>query len=180
LGSAEERKAAIAASTKPKMTILDFVGNAGRHRIITSADVLGGKWDEAARDKAIEALQSGAGDVRQAVFDAHLDGVLEEQDAATRKMLERQVAEVEREVELMLRSQAREHVTAEASYHAYEVDPFHHRSAPRSYASSGTKNPPTEKQVRYLVRLGVKEETARGYSKRQAAAVIGKLVNGAR
>src|SRR5262249_37454191 len=42
LAPAAERRAAIAASAKPRMLVLDFVGNSGRHRIITAADLLGG------------------------------------------------------------------------------------------------------------------------------------------
>jgi superfamily II DNA or RNA helicase len=39
-----ERQAAIAASAKPNMVALDFVGNAGKHKIVLASDILGGKW----------------------------------------------------------------------------------------------------------------------------------------
>ena len=38
----EQRKAAILASGKPSLLVLDFVGNSGRHKLITTADILGG------------------------------------------------------------------------------------------------------------------------------------------
>ena len=41
--TAEARKAAIAASAKPSCLVVDFVGNAGKHKLVTSADILGGK-----------------------------------------------------------------------------------------------------------------------------------------
>lgn len=43
---AVERREAIAASDKSSATILDFVGNSGRHRLINLADILGGKYDD--------------------------------------------------------------------------------------------------------------------------------------
>lgn len=39
--SASDRRAAIAASAKPHLTIVDYVGNCGRHKLVTSVDVLG-------------------------------------------------------------------------------------------------------------------------------------------
>jgi len=46
LGEAEDRRGMIAASSKPNCLILDFVGNSGRHKLITAADILGGKYDD--------------------------------------------------------------------------------------------------------------------------------------
>src|SRR6185369_10554713 len=58
--TAEERRAAIAASAKPSCLVVDFVGNAGRHKLVTSADILGGKVSEAALELAMErALKAG-------------------------------------------------------------------------------------------------------------------------
>lgn len=42
LPDAESRRAAIAASSKSSVLILDFVGNSGRHKLISTADILGG------------------------------------------------------------------------------------------------------------------------------------------
>jgi len=41
--TAEERKAAIAASSKKSCLVVDFVGNSGKHKLVCSADILGGK-----------------------------------------------------------------------------------------------------------------------------------------
>lgn len=40
--AAAERRAAIRASSKPSCLVVDFAGNAGRHKLCTSADILGG------------------------------------------------------------------------------------------------------------------------------------------
>ncbi len=46
LPTAAERCAAIRASSKPSCLIVDFCGNAGRHKLCCSADILGGNVDE--------------------------------------------------------------------------------------------------------------------------------------
>jgi superfamily II DNA or RNA helicase len=51
-GSALLRHEAIAASRKPHMLILDFVGNAGRHSLVSVVDALGGKYTEAEVEQA--------------------------------------------------------------------------------------------------------------------------------
>ncbi len=43
---AEARRAMIAGSIKPSCEIIDFVGNAGRHKLITPADILGGNYSD--------------------------------------------------------------------------------------------------------------------------------------
>ncbi len=49
-----QRKLAIAISKKRKCLIVDFVGNSGRHKLMTTADILGGRVSEKAKEKAIE------------------------------------------------------------------------------------------------------------------------------
>lgn len=63
---AERRRAAIAASAKPDLMILDFYGNAGRHSLCCSADMLGGDYTEEEVKVAKERQQKGDNrDVRQ-------------------------------------------------------------------------------------------------------------------
>lgn len=63
--AAAERKAAIEGSRKPSCLVLDFVGNSGKHTLVTPEDILGGSYSEAevklAKRKAKEA---GGGDPR--------------------------------------------------------------------------------------------------------------------
>jgi len=63
LGDAEtdaERCAMIRNSSKPACLIVDFCGNAGRHKLVTSADILGGNIsDEVVEAVAREARESG-------------------------------------------------------------------------------------------------------------------------
>jgi len=49
---ADDRLNAIAISRKPAATILDFVGNSGRHKLVCTADLLGGKSSDEAIERA--------------------------------------------------------------------------------------------------------------------------------
>ena len=42
--TAEERRQAIAEGIKPFVTVLDYVGNSGRHKLVTTLDILGGDY----------------------------------------------------------------------------------------------------------------------------------------
>lgn len=42
----EARRRAIANSAKPNMLVIDFTGNSGRHKLVSAADILGGKYDD--------------------------------------------------------------------------------------------------------------------------------------
>jgi len=47
----EDRLQAIAASTKKNLIVLDFAGNCGRHKLISSVDLMGGKFPEEVKDR---------------------------------------------------------------------------------------------------------------------------------
>jgi superfamily II DNA or RNA helicase len=51
-GSPSMRRGAIAASGKPSVEIIDFVGNCGKHRLVSTAEILGGDYDDAIVDRA--------------------------------------------------------------------------------------------------------------------------------
>jgi len=108
LNSADERKQAIANSPKPSALILDFVGNAGRHKLITTADILGGKLSDAAIEQAVKKAKETGKPVR-------MD---EELDRAERN--------IQKEMERRKRAEAarRMHVKAQADYKLRSVDPF--------------------------------------------------------
>jgi len=52
LSSSDERCEAIAISSKPSMLVVDFVGNAGKHKLMTTADILGGQVSDQAIERA--------------------------------------------------------------------------------------------------------------------------------
>lgn len=53
----EDRREAIASSSKPFMEIIDFTGVTGRHRLIHGPDVLGGRFDDDVIDVAKRMME---------------------------------------------------------------------------------------------------------------------------
>lgn len=67
-GESVRRREAIAASQKPDCMVLDFVGNTGKHQLITPEDILGGSYTEAEVKLAKKKrLELGDGDPRGAL-----------------------------------------------------------------------------------------------------------------
>ena len=104
--AAEDRRALIAESSKPSCLIVDFVGNSGRHKLVTTLDILGGKEidEEAIRTRArkiIEASPDGT-NTAEAIAEAR------------KEIAERKAREAKR----------REFIQASAKFVEIEVDPF--------------------------------------------------------
>lgn len=100
----EARRAAIAASGKPTCLVIDFVGNSGRHKLCTTADILGGRVSEEALEMAVRRAREAGKPVDMA----------RELSAAEMALRSRAEAEAAR----------RAQVTARAEYSARRVDPF--------------------------------------------------------
>ena len=82
--TAEGRCKAIALSDKPDCLVVDFAGNAGKHRLVHAADILGGEAKEQVADRAREKIESGeTDDVQQAVEKAKEE--IEEEDRVQEK-----------------------------------------------------------------------------------------------
>jgi superfamily II DNA or RNA helicase len=151
------RVEAIRQSSKPDVLVLDFVGNSGRHKIVTALDVLGGKHTVQAREYAARLAQQ------------------DDRPATVPDALERAEADLAFLREMHEMRRLRE-VKARVAYSATHVDPFqgglrgtaYHADRPQAEAA-------TEKQVWYLVRrAGWKHADAAKLSKKQASAVIGR------
>lgn len=108
LETAEERKAAIAASAKPSALIVDFVGNAGRHKLMTTADILGGKVSDEAIARAIEKAKREGKAMRMS----------DELNNAER--------DIQQEIEEARRREAarKAHLVAKATFSARTINPF--------------------------------------------------------
>jgi superfamily II DNA/RNA helicase len=102
------RRAAIAASAKPFLTVIDGVGNSGRHDLVTTADILGGKVSEEARAKAKKKIEEKgeAADIREELEAAELEALREIEEAKKRAAADKA------------------HLVARASYSLTYVDPF--------------------------------------------------------
>jgi superfamily II DNA or RNA helicase len=106
--TAEARRSAIATSAKPSCLVVDFVGNAGKHKLVTSADILGGKVSEDAVERALDRAKKAGGPVRMAE-------ALDEAEEELR---------LEREQVRLAEAARRAGVVAKARFSVQAVDPF--------------------------------------------------------
>lgn len=112
LADSDERKAAIAESAKPSALIIDFVGNSGRHKLMTSADILGGKASEAAVELALrKAQQSGRPERMNELLDEAEEEILAAEKA-------------ERERKRQFEEARRVRLVANVKHTSKYVDPF--------------------------------------------------------
>lgn len=166
LDTPEKRIASIAASEKPHCLILDFVGNSGRHKLVSTADILAGDELPEDIDMAISlASESGEDvDIQEAI------------EAAKQKRLDAEAARLAREEEERLKREEevkRKGIRANVDAEYHDVDPFGYDANPNRVQTR--KGGATQKQVDWLVTLGVERRTAEGYGKRQAGQVIDRL-----
>lgn len=129
---AGSRLAAIGASAKPTLLVLDFNGNAGKHSLVGLPDILAGR-DPALAQKVRKRLElAGGGDPLQA----------EEEE----EELELRRVEVERD--------RRAKIVAEATYTYRDVSPWEVAGvAPPKLDLQTAARPPSEAQVNLLNKL---------------------------
>jgi superfamily II DNA or RNA helicase len=108
IDSKDDRMEIISNSEKPVCTVLDFVGNSGKHKLICTADVLGGKVSEAALERAVERARKSKVPVNMT------DAMIEEEEKLQREMEQRKLQEAMR----------RNQVVAKVKYTTRRVNPF--------------------------------------------------------
>ena len=91
------RRAMIARSCKPSCLIIDFVGNSGKHKLITTADILGGNVS----DEVIEAVNNLA---RKSGKPVRMDKSIEEEEKRQAETKARQLHEQSRKANLVLKA----------------------------------------------------------------------------
>jgi len=130
----EERRVAISQSAKPNLTVLDFCGNAGRHKLVRLADALAGK--EA--NEVLERVQKRADEG--------------EQDIDVLAMLTYEEQQLANEIE----AAKREKLLVRAKYASKMIDPFSLcELAPDRQHNWEKGVPASDKQLQVLRRLNV-------------------------
>ncbi len=124
----EERIAAIKASAKPYLRIIDFVGNSGRHHIINSFDALGGKMSQETIKKAMKL----------AALDDKPKSVLKTLTAAEVELEKERIQKLQKQRDLEAANKIG--FVPNVTYNSKEVDPF---------TGNGTKQPmPTTAKIK--------------------------------
>lgn len=150
LPTPEERIAAIAASGKPDLLLLDIVGNSSRHKLVSALDILGGDYTEEMRQRAARSIRDSGmpSDVAEA---------LETAKKEIRNEQLRKFAEAKGRAKLAQKSEA------------VDVDPFEGMTPYHRYQRGLC----TEKMAKLLERFGY--DDARGMSFEKAHELISEI-----
>jgi superfamily II DNA or RNA helicase len=151
LETAEERKAAIAASPKPWARLVDFAGNTGRHDIISPWDILGGNVSD---DVVARAIRKAKKDGKPVRVIANLNNT-------------------ELEVKAKAVEDEKARVLARSQFHMGNVDLMRGGNKQTLWQSSKMAASATPKQINVMRRAGVHPDF---WVRRMAGWIIGKLV----
>ena len=134
--SPEARKRAIEESEKQDCLILDFVGNSGKHKLVTVTDILGGKWPEPVRRRADELLE-------------------QDPDLSVEDALEQAEEDIEAEAERKRLEEAarRSRLKAKADYNTRSMNPFDVLDIAAPVTTSS--RPASNAQCEFLMKQGV-------------------------
>ena len=136
------RRAAILSSAKPTLEIIDFVGNSGRHKLMTTADILGGHYSEEVIERATRNSEEAS--KKESV---PVDIITE------LKKAEIQIAKEARERE---EADKRDGLVAKAKFSTATVNPFDIMDVMPERTPNWHKGRiPTENQVAMLEKNGV-------------------------
>lgn len=158
IDDADARRNAIATSDKPALHVLDFSGNAGKHKLVTAADVLGGNYEDDIVEEAKEIIRKGGRsmDVDEAMQQAQHERA------------------IERERKKYQLSQVRHEIKGEAEFTTRTVDAFDVLAiSPWRKPAIGKDEPATAAQTSRLEQWGV---NTKGLSKRQAQQLMGEMI----
>lgn len=160
LESAEARCKAIADSAKPRCRIIDFVGNSGRHKLVSAIDIMAGNCSLEAIEHAKEkALRDGKPvTVLKTLSNAEIELELERK----RKAEARRLAEEAR----------KRNVVAKVDFRVRDVDPFGQQQFFAHNGKAHKTGKASPKQIRVMGRAGV---NPRHWNK--ARFVVGLLAN---
>ena len=153
LATAEERRAAIAASAKPWARLVDFSGNTGRHDIVSPWNILGGNVSDETVERAIRKAKKDGKPVRVI---ANLNNTDNELKAEAKQAKEDEKARI----------------LARSQFHTGQVDLMRGRGQSSLWQSGKSGPSATEKQVKVLRRAGVHPDY---WQKKMYGWIRGKL-----
>lgn len=164
------RKRLIAESSKPSMLMLDFVGNSGRHKLVCTADILGGNESDEVVDRATANAKkkSAAG---------HKTNMQEELDEAKRELEDELRQQHERERMEAAAAAKRRQIVAKAKFSTKAVNPFDiFDIVPKREPGWHKGRKPTEPMKAALRKFKVDEDTIAGLSFCQAGEMLDVVI----
>ena len=164
----DARKLAIVSSTKPHIDILDFVGNSGRHKLVTPADILGGRFDDIEIDGRLLSVTERA--QQNAIIKAAETGesvnIEDELDIAQKQLLREASEEEEKKRRENIKLRAKYSTGKINPFAVYDIQPWREREWNRG-------RQPTDKQIAFLKQSGIDPE---GLSFTHASQIIDQVV----
>lgn len=174
--TAMTRQEAIRTSNKPYGRVIDLVDNSLEHKLITCADVLGGRWELAQRDDSTHVCRFCLNEFsNRMMLSMH---VTEEHAEQAEKVQQRaeEILKAEEEILLNELRAQRAKLKAEAEFHNQKVNPFGSQQGSSRGKSQVTMA--STKQRKYLWVLGFKDVDKFQVSKGQASRMIGQFRQG--
>lgn len=170
--TAMTRQEAIRMSNKPYGRVIDLVDNSLEHKLITAADVLGGRWELAQRDDSTHVCRFCLKELsNRMLLTLH---VTEEHAEQAGKVQLSDQDEVDAEDQRLRQQRAK--LKADAQFHDQQVNPFGRQQGSSRGRSQVTMA--STKQRRYLWVLGFKDIDQFQISKGQASRMIGQFRSG--
>jgi len=153
------RRRAIAESRKPFLEVIDFVGNSGRHKLISAADILGGNYS----DEVVERAERNAREKSKS--EGTPADIMEELERAERQIHEEKKAERER----------RRRIIGTAAYSINEIDPFDLFDIEPQRERGWHKGKPLSEKMEAMLKRNGFDPTKLNYT--HAKQVIGEIIN---
>lgn len=154
---ADARKEAIRTSAKPSCLVVDFVGNSGKHKLMSAADILGGKQSAEVVERAIvEAKKKGTA--------VRIDTALTEEEEKLKAEIEaRKQREAARKAKLVAKVTFSKKIID--PFDLFDINPVRERGWDSGKVLS-------EKQSQLLMRQGINPDTLTYTQSRQ---LIGEI-----
>lgn len=157
LETSDLRRRSISMSSKPSVLVLDFVGNSGRHKLISTADILGGNESDVVIDRAANNAKKKSA-------------------RGERVDMQREIEEARHQLEEETR-RARQSLIAKARFSTRSVNPFDVLDlVPRREPGWHKGRKPSEGMKRALAKFKVDQETIDKMSFWQAKQAMDNLV----
>ena len=154
----EERTKAILESPKPYCLVVDFAGNSGRHKLMTTADILGGKYNDDQIMLAEYNAKKKGGEV----------DMQEELELAVEQLEKLRLAEIAR----------RAKVIGKASYSINTLDPFDVlQIKPDRERGWDSGKSLSESQRAWLLKNGINPDERNYHANKQILNELGKRIN---
>lgn len=161
---ASDRVAAIAKSEKQNCLVLDFVGNSGRHKLISTADVLGGKEPDEIVERARKNAEKKCKDGRPVDMREELEIAREQLERELQKRRQRE-------------SLRKNKVIFKARVSTEKIDPFCVFDViPHREQGLGKRRGATDKQIETLSKFGVGKHVIEGLSFTKASQMLDVLI----